>query len=473
MREIAERFRNVAPTCDGWTVRVVRERVQGLHVRQDVLLPVTTSESLGAMVTVQSGAGLGYAATSDLSRAGLSEAGTRALGWAEAHARGGIAVALGYPAGSGTWRTPVRERWESRPLADQVALLTDCCRRLARGEAIVDRQAALELRAVETLIADDAGTAVEQSFSLLVPYLSATAHRASESQTRSFGFEAGRQGGLEQLDALGFAAAPERIGDEALELLAAEDCPSGSMDLLLMPSQMTLQIHESIGHPLELDRILGDERNYAGGSFVTSVMFGSYRYGSELLNVTFDPTRHGELASYGWDDEGTQAERLHLIERGMLVRGLGGGSSQRRSGLPGVANARACSWNRPPIDRMANLNLEPGTSSLDGLIRATARGVLMETNRSWSIDDRRNKFQFGCERGRMIVDGELKQVVKNPNYRGVSATFWRNLVGVGDAASVGVHGTPNCGKGEPNQVIHVGHASPPCRFAAVDVFGGG
>jgi predicted Zn-dependent protease len=201
-------------------------------------------------------------------------------------------------------------------------------------------------------------------------------------------------------------------------------------------------------------------------------MFGTYRYGSELLNVTFDPTQPEELASYAYDDEGTPAERQHLIDEGILVRPLGGAISQARSQLPGVANSRACDWNRPPIDRMANLNLEPGDGDMQALISSVERGVLMDTNRSWSIDDSRNKFQFGCEYGRLIVDGELGAVVRNPNYRGISATFWRSLAKVGDISTFRVLGVSNCGKGEPNQLIRVGHASPACVFRRVAVFGG-
>ena len=244
------------------------------------------------------------------------------------------------------------------------------------------------------------------------------------------------------------------------------------LDLLLLPGQMILQIHESIGHPLELDRILGDERNYAGTSFVSLDMFGGYRYGSELLNVTFDPGIAQEMASYAFDDEGTPAERSYLIRDGILERPLGGAVSQARAEMAGVANARACDWNRPVIDRMANLNLEPGTRSLDELIGSIEYGVLMETNRSWSIDDSRNKFQFGCELGRLIENGELKGLLRNPNYRGISATFWRNLAAVGDAGSFEVWGTPYCGKGEPNQMVQVGHASPACVFRDVEIFGG-
>ena len=244
------------------------------------------------------------------------------------------------------------------------------------------------------------------------------------------------------------------------------------MDLILAPDQMILQIHESIGHPLELDRILGDERNYAGTSFVTKDMFGSYRYGSDLLNITFDPTKKEEMASYGFDDDGTPAKKEFIIRKGLLERPLGGTISQTRANMEGVANSRANSWNRPPIDRMANLNLEPGTTSFEDMVKSVENGVYMEANCSWSIDDSRNKFQFGCEYGRVIENGELKGVVKKPNYRGISATFWRNLKAVGDEKSFKVMGTPYCGKGEPNQVIRVGHASPAALFSDVDVFGG-
>jgi predicted Zn-dependent protease len=231
-----------------------------------------------------------------------------------------------------------------------------------------------------------------------------------------------------------------------------------------------LQIHESIGHPLELDRILGDERNYAGWSFVKQEDFGHLQYGSPLMNVSFDPGRVHELASYDFDDGGNRATRKMLIEYGVLKRGLGSLESQARSGLPGVANFRSASWNRAPIDRMANINLEPGTSSLGELIGQVERGVLMRTNRSWSIDDYRNKFQFGCEHAQLIENGVLGKVVRNPNYRGVTVDFWNRLAGVGRDAET--HGTAFCGKGEPSQIIRVGHASPPCLFRDVEVFGG-
>ncbi|MDQ2694487.1 MAG: TldD/PmbA family protein, partial [Pseudomonadota bacterium] len=363
--------------------------------------------------------------------------------------------------------------WADLPLPDKLDLLRRECARLKAGDAIVDWEAGLWHGAVDSLHLTAEGGAIRQSIRHLLPSLSAVAHRRGETQTRSFGRGAHlRQGGLEVLEETGFFTAAPAIGQQALELLAAGNCPGGVMDLVLAPDQMILQIHESIGHPLELDRILGDERNFAGTSFVTPEMFGRYRYGSPLLNVTFDPGRPEQIASYGFDDEGTPARREFLIRDGILLRPLGGAVSQRRAGLPGVANARACAWNRPPIDRMANLNLEPGGDAFADLVGRVERGVYMETNSSWSIDDSRNKFQFGCEWGRLIDNGQLTAVVKNPNYRGVSARFWRRLAGVGGPSTVQVLGVANCGKGEPNQTIRVGHASPPCLFRAVDVFGG-
>ena len=477
MLEVVEsRFAEAAPPADFVSLRLVSERDELLTVRQGVPEPVHRAEDTGAMITVIRAGGLGYAATSDLTVSGLKRAAGRAAAWADRSAGRSVVdfSAIVMPRPAGEYAGPNRTPWQSVSLADKLDLLSAQCRRLKIDGRIVDWRAGLWHTRAETLYLTADGGRAHQTFSFLVPSLSATANAKAETQTRSFGGlrENCRQGGLEALDEVGFTEAAPRIAEEALELLAAPDCPSGAMDLLLAPDQMILQIHESIGHPLELDRILGDERNYAGTSFVTPEMIGTYRYGSELLNVTYDPTRREQFASFGYDDEGSRAVRQLVIERGILRRALGGATSQARAGIPGVANCRACSWNRPPIDRMANLNLEPGRSRLEEMIAAVERGVYMKTNRSWSIDDSRNKFQFGCEWARLIEDGRLTGVVKNPNYRGISATFWRSLKAVGDATTFRLMGTPFCGKGEPNQAARVGHASSACLFAGVDVFGG-
>jgi len=475
IHDIARRFRQSAPHCDFWSVRLVRERCGHIEVREGVLEPVSATLDMGAMVTVASHGAVGYAATSDLTSSGLARAGERALAWARITAKASLIDSAWLPrSGDRDTIVEIPERpWKSLSLDEKVGLLFEAANALKIDERIVDWSAYLSHRHWQCLIANSDGGETAQDFEYLSPGLVAVANRGSETQRRSGrGGDMPRKGGFEILADLGFPGDARRIADEAIALLDAPQCPSGVRSLLLMPSQMVLQIHESIGHPLELDRILGDERNYAGTSFVTPDMFGSYRYGSELLNVTFDPGVAGEIASYGYDDDGSRAERHYLIRNGMLERPLGAGLSQARSGLAGVANARASGWNRPTIDRMANLNVEPGRSSLGQLIAMTESGVLMDTNKSWSIDDSRNKFQFGCEYGRLIENGELGAVVRNPNYRGISASFWRSLVGVGDRSTWRIGGLQNCGKGEPNQSIEVGHAAPVCLFRDVEIFGG-
>ena len=474
LQQVARRVVELLPAVDDWSLRITDVATETFSVRRDVVEPVQLGRDSGVMVTVSDAGGMGYAATSDLSRAGLADAVERARDWARLAA----ALSLFPPAPLGpsrvrdAWEAPVARPWSDLDTASKLQWLQALNRRMKLHDAIVDWSAGLGYQRRETLLVNARGSEIRQSQQTLVPWLRAVANRGGETQVRSFGPDLAGQGGLERLDLLQIDAQPERVASEALALLDAPECPAGTMDLVLMPGQMTLQIHESIGHPLELDRILGDERNYAGTSFVTPEMFGSFRYGSKLLNVTFDPGVPGELASFGYDDEGTKAERQWLIRDGVLLRGLGGATSQERSGLPGVACARASSWNRPPIDRMANLNVELGQSSLDDLIRSVEHGVLMDTNRSWSIDDSRNKFQFGCEVGWRIEHGELRELVRNPGYRGISSAFWRSLAGVGRRDSFRVMGVGTCGKGEPNQMIAVGHASPPCLFRGVAVFGG-
>ncbi len=475
LEKVEARFRELMPREGFCSLRYVEEAGEGLSVRQGVPEPVGRSRESGAMVTVVRGGGAGYAATSDLTVAGLTRALAAAGEWADQTAGRSVVDfdAIDWPSAAVEYAGPEGVPWGSTSLEAKFDLLGAQCDRLKSDDRIVDWSASLHRAGVDTLMINSAGARVRQRFSFVVPMLSATANEKAETQTRSFGgFCSCRQGGLEVLDDLGFGQAAETIGAEAVELLSAPNCPTGEMDLLLDAGQMVLQIHESIGHPLELDRILGDERNYAGTSFVTRNMLGSYRYGSDLLNVTYDPTRGEQFASFACDDDGSPAEKTYLIKEGILQRALGGLTSQTRTGLPGVANARACSWNRPPIDRMANLNVECGPSTLDAMIASIERGVYMKTNRSWSIDDSRNKFQFGCEWARLIEGGKLTTVVKNPNYRGISAVFWRSLKGLGDASTAAVLGCPNCGKGEPNQSVLVGHASPACVFGDVDVFGG-
>ncbi|MBL0125006.1 MAG: TldD/PmbA family protein [Betaproteobacteria bacterium] len=473
-------FKRVVPAVDFCSLRFVEETTEQLNVRQNVTEPPQTCVDRGVMISIFDKGGYGYAATSDLSESGLRAAVARAHEWARLTAGRSVIdySTLAMPAAAGRYQTRLQQPALSSK-REKIDMLKAESAQCKIDDRIVDWSASFWTTHTKQLYVTADGGMIEQEFDFMVPALSVTAFAGGEAQTRSFGGRYNgfcQQGGAEIVARSGFPGSGKRTAEEALALLTAPNCPSGKMDVLLMPDQMMLQIHESIGHPLELDRILGDERNYAGTSFVTLDMFGSYQYGSPLLNVTYDPTMAEQFASFAFDDDGARAEKAYVIQNGILQRPLGGSISQARAlkaghALRGVANARACSWNRAPIDRMANLNIEPGTSALDDMIASIERGVLMRTNVSWSIDDSRNKFQFGCEIGQVIENGKLGHIVKNPNYRGISATFWRSLAMVGNAATQEVMGTPFCGKGEPNQVIRVGHASPACKFANIDVFG--
>jgi len=430
----------------------------------------------GIMVEVLADGQFGYYGTPNMTPEGIANAAKKAFQQAKiasCHATYEFDETA-RPSHQGNYQSPYTKNRESLSAGALNETLLEAYNHLKVSDKIVSASSLCQVIETSFRFVSTNGSDINQDFLMLEFDLSATAADGTNQQTRTFGGMRGtcRQMGMEYFDKYEILANANRIGEQAIELLDAEDCPTGEMDVVIAPDQMMLQIHESIGHALEVDRILGDERNYAGWSFVKLEDFGKLQYGSKLMNITFDPTLESEFASYAFDDGGLKATKEYLIKDGLLVRGLGGQESQIRSGLDGVANFRSSGWNRAPIDRMANINLEPGESSFDDLIGQVENGVYMESNKSWSIDDYRNKFQFGCEYSRLIENGKLTKVVKNSNYRGISTPFWNSLKGVGNADTFGIYGTPNCGKGEPNQVIRVGHASPACLFENIQVFGG-
>ena len=430
----------------------------------------------GIMVEVLVNGQFGYYGTPDISKSGVEIASRNAFYQAKEASKYALHnfTSEVRPKSVGSYKSPFVKDIRDVSAKELNVLLLEAYKQLKVSDKIVSASSLASTIETNFHFISSNGSDIGQEFLMLEFDLSATAVDGSNQQTRTFGGMRGtcRQTGMEFLDQMEILSQANKIGEQAIELLTADETPTGEMDLVIASDQMMLQIHESIGHALEVDRILGDERNYAGWSFVKLEDFGNLQYGSEHMNITFDPTVSSEFASYGYDDGGLKAEREHLIKDGVLVRGLGGMESQVRSGINGVANFRASSWNRAPIDRMANINLEPGDSSFDEIISNVDKGVYVESNRSWSIDDYRNKFQFGCEYGKLIENGKLTKTIKNPNYRGISNPFWNSLKMVGNRDTFGIYGTPNCGKGEPNQVIRVGHASPVCLFSNVQVFGG-
>lgn len=469
-------LKDYAKGADFWSLFTLNEQHEEIGFRKGVQEPIYSCSDYGALITVIKDGGLGYASTQDLSDDGIKKAYDQALFWAIRFAEQSLLKDIKNPFNchSGTYTSKVQTPLNKISIDDKLLLLKTADKALQAHSSIVDTQASLWSIDSQTSYQNSLGSEINQNFLRIIPSLSATANAHGITQIRTLGGMRAfcQQGGYEFLSSINLEREAERIAKEAVDLVNADNCPSGIMDVLIDPDQMMLQIHESIGHPLELDRILGDERNYAGTSFVKLDMFGSYQYGSSHLNITFDPTIPEEFASYGYDDEGSLATKEYLIKDGILMRPLGGAIAQARAQMPGVANARSSSWNRPPIDRMANLNLEPGSANFKDMLSCIKKGIYLKSNSSWSIDDSRNKFQFGCEWGQLIENGRLTKVVRNPNYRGISANFWRNLKMVGDRSTFKVMGSPYCGKGEPNQCIRVGHASPICLFSNIDVFGG-
>jgi predicted Zn-dependent protease len=436
-----------------------------------------TSVTQGVMVEVLVQGQIGYAATNSITWASVQAAAQTAYRQAIAASEWNLQPTslAARPAVTGHYTSPLQQPFAALTVKEINETLIQLCHILKVDDRIVQTSAMILTIETESWWVSSNGAEVYQHFWRIATDYMATAQAGPIVQRRSRnGWLANcYQGGMEYFMTPDLWEQAQRIGEQAVELLTAAECPTETTNLVLAPDQMLLQIHESVGHPLELDRILGDERNYAGGSFVRPENFGNWIYGSPLMNITFDPTVAGEFASYGFDDTGAPAQREYLIKEGVLLRGLGSRESQARSGVPGVACARAAAWNRPPIDRMANLNLEPGTTPLAELIGGIERGVYMESNRSWSIDDQRYKFQFSCEYAKLIEQGQLTQTLRNPNYRGTTPQFWRNLQQLGDRSTWQMYGTPNCGKGEPNQAIWVGHGAPVAQFEQIEVFGGG
>lgn len=473
LKNLAQRLNNLRHQAEWIGIREVKETTQQCVARNGNFEQNTTTFDHGIMVEVLVDGQFAYCATDNLSDSALQNACDRATQLAKAMASWKIYSfdVTHRPMGVGDYHSSPLLSLHTTKVSEVIEPLLAATKKMKISNKIINCSAQALLCEQEMTLVSSSGSQVHQHISSVASHLSVTAQEGLETQTRTTGVPC-HQGGLELLNRDVFEQEAERLGREALELLSAEPCPTGIYDLILAPDQLMMQVHESIGHPLELDRILGDERNYAGWSFINLSDFGHLQYGSPLLNVIFDPNDIGEYASYGFDDTGLIARKRYLIKDGVLVAGLGGIDSQRRSGVPGVASTRASSWNRPPIDRMANLNIEPGNASWEEMIASVERGVYMTTNSSWSIDDYRRKFQFGCEYAKLIENGKFTKTLRNPNYRGMTTQFWKNLKRVGNSSTFERWGSPYCGKGEPNQMIKVGHAVPTCLFENIEVFGG-
>jgi TldD protein len=451
-------------------VRVMQRRQEMLSARNGDIEAVAHGADSGIGVRALVGSGWGFYATADLDDAAVRAAGALSAEIAAASALVGRDESALLPA------APAAGSWSSECLVDPFTVSTsdkgDLLVRatLTMAEQGVD-QAEASCRAWDTRkwFASSEGHRIEQHIRECGAGISATAIGDGETQVRSYPAARGQYKtlGWEFVDELDLEAHAARVGSEARALLTAPVCPSGETMLILGSEQLALQIHESVGHAIELDRILGWEAAYAGTSWLDLARLGSLRFGSELMNITIDPTIRGALGSFGYDDEGTPAACRDAVRNGTWVGVLAGRDSAAVAGLEYAGSVRADGWARLPMVRMTNVGLEPGPHTLDEIIAATDDGIYMETNRSWSIDDRRLNFQFGTEVGYEVKHGQLGRLLRNPTYTGIGPQFWSSLDML--SSEIEAWGTPNCGKGQPGQIGHTGHPAAPARFRNVRV----
>jgi TldD protein len=358
-------------------------------------------------------------------------------------------------------------------LEDKLALLLEAEKGLQRDDVRVSSASAECSRWHKLFVSTD-GSDVEQEACETGAGMDAVAVLDGEMQRRSYPNSFGRQvlqGGWEVVRDMKLAEGAARTADEACALLRADICPSTTTTVILDASQVALQVHESCGHPTELDRVYGMEAAYAGTSFMTPDLLGSLKYGSDQVTIVADATVPGALGTFGWDDEGVPAQRVKLIDGGLFTGYLTSRetASLHAPGSSSMGSMRADGWSRIPLIRMTNINLEPGDSSLEEMIAGTSEGIYMSTNKSWSIDDRRLNFQFGTEIAWEIRDGKLGRMLRNANYAGMTPEFWNSCDAVGGPGEWRMWGLINCGKGQPGQTMRVGHGAAPARFRGVQV----
>jgi TldD protein len=462
--------------CAYAEARHVEARSEAIAVLSGQVDAIDSSTSEGVGVRVRVGGGWGFAATRDVTRAGAEAALARALAIAEAQPAAAATPLAPVAPARGHWSSPFETDPFAVALDDKLALLFAAERSLRSGDQRIVRTTASALAwRQRKAFASTEGAACTQELVATGGGIAAYATDGTDVQVRSYptahggGLCAAR--GWEHVLALDLAGNAPRVASEAVELLSAPPCPEGTRTIVLHGEQVALQVHESIGHALELDRILLGEASYAGTSWVAPTDLGSLRYGSDLLHVTADATLEGGLGSFGWDDEGVAGVRTDLVEGGVLRAALSNRESAAAVGLAASGGcARADGFARQPIVRMTNVSLEPGTvPTLADLIADTGDGLYLETNRSWSIDDRRLQFQFATEMCREIRGGELGRMYRNGSYAGVTPHFWGSLDAVCGPAEWRLWGLTNCGKGEPGQVMEVSHGAAPARFRDVQV----
>jgi TldD protein len=454
--------------------RVMDLRTEAMAARNGVVETLDREERAGVGVRALIGSSWGFFAMPDVGSAAARRAGEQAAAVARASTRvPGADLDLAPEASAqGSWSSECREDPWSVGLAEKGDQLEFATRTMGEHGADI-AEANHRIWDTRKWLVSSEGTRVDQHIVETGAGMSATVVGERETQRRSYPGIRGQFGtrGWELVREIDLPGNAARIAEEARALLTADECPAlDATDLILGGEQMALQIHESVGHAVELDRILGWEAAFAGTSWLDLSQLGGLRFGSELMNITADATLAGALGSFGFDDEGTPAHPVDIVRAGTWVGVLSGRDSAALAGLERSGGAvRGDGFNRMPMVRMTNVGLLPGSDSLESMIAATDDGIVMDTNRSWSIDDKRLNFQFGCEIGWEIKGGKRGRLLRNPTYTGISPRFWGAMDMLGSRDEWVFWGTPNCGKGQPLQVGHTGHPAVPARFRGIRV----
>ena len=455
-------------------IRIVRRQDEEIGVKNGKVEALTHDEDFGFGIRVLFQGAWGFACSSKVSKGEMEAVFGKALRIAKASSKvkGKEIIFRSTSPVVDRYTTPISvDPFEVDP-EKKLNLLLKADEILRRNKKVKISEAFSGSYKTEKTFASTEGSYIEQEIIECGAGISATAIEGSEVQVRSYpnSFRGNfATQGYEWIEKMALADQAERVTEEVSQLLSARPCPSKTTTLILDSSQLALQIHESIGHPIELDRILGTEASYAGTSFLKPEMVGHFEYGSEWVNIVADATYPGGLGTFGYDDEGTKAQRVPIISRGILVNLLTSRETAHHLKKESNGTMRADGWNRIPLIRMTNINLEPGEWTLAQMIADTEEGFFFTTNRSWSIDDKRINFQFGTEIGWEIKNGKLGEMVKNPTYTGITPKFWSSCDAIANRDHWQMWGTPNCGKGEPGQVAHVGHGTAPARFRNVQV----
>ncbi len=480
MKELAARVLNLAQVrgASYADVRIVTRLTQHIAVKNGKVEALAQDETQGLGVRVIINGAWGFASSSRLEAREVERIVSQAAAIAKASSlTRGRDVQLGPPISvHAHYETPVKIDPFLTPMAEKINLLLRADEEMRRAKGVTVARGEMAFVRENKLFASTEDSLIDQEIVESGCGISALATNleTGEVQVRSYPNSVGRHQqtrGYEFVLDQRLVENATRVGEEAVALLTADQCPSyDAATVILDSSQIALQVHESCGHPIELDRVLGSEAAFAGTSFLTPDKLGRFRYGSEVVNITADATIPGGLGSFGFDDEGVAATRTDVIKNGLFVGYLTSRETAHQLGLgPSNGAMRADGWNRIPIIRMTNINLLPGTWDVDHLVADTDDGIWMETNRSWSIDDKRLNFQFGTEIAWEIKGGKKTRMLKNATYTGITPQFWNSCDAVGNEKSWIVWGTPNCGKGQPPQVAHTGHGAAPARFRNVRV----